>query len=98
MQAYELRRGPGKVDGAAPGCGGDEELALDWGGVLGGVCAWGLEGVEEDIAAVWGGGSCELLGGGVGGWWRGVGASGERPSAEQATSQTAGARAGGSYV
>lgn len=66
---YRLRRGPGEVDGAAPGCGGEKELALDGSGVLGGVRAWGLEGVEKDVAVVCRGGSCELLGGRVGGWW-----------------------------
>ena len=85
---YGLRCGPGKVDGAAPGCGGEQEPALDGGCVFGRVCAWGLESVEEDIAVVGGGGSCKLLGAGVGG--------GERSSAERATPQTAGARTGGS--
>lgn len=79
-----MRRGPGKVDGTAPGCDGEQEPALNGGGVLGGVRAWGLEGVEKNIAAVRRGSSCELFGAGVGG--------GECSSAECATSQTAGAR------
>ena len=83
---YGLRRGPREVDGTAPGCGGEQELALNRGGVFGGVHARGLGGVEKDIAAVHGGGSCKLFGARVGGR--------ERSSAENATSQhqTVGAR------
>ena len=77
---YGLRRGPGKVDGTAPGCGGEQELALNGGGVFGGVHARGLGGVEKDIAAVHGGGSCKLFGAGVSG--------GERSLAEHATSES----------
>ena len=76
-----LGGGPSKVDGAAPGCGGEEELALYGGGVFGGVRAWGLVGVEEDIAAMSGCGSCEFLGGRVG--------RGEGSLAKYGTSQSA---------
>ena len=89
-----LRRGPGKVDGAAPRCGSEQQFALDGSGILGRVGAWRLGCVEKDVAAMGGSSSRELrVGAG-----RNVGAGRERSPTEHATSQVAGAGTNEPYI